>query len=304
MSSHSVPSQSIAIADSALMLNIAVIASHARQRNRHIDAIFYAVFLLLAGVTTAHAGERDTYEYKLIESKDDNLCKHMETVYNTDFKRPFDIVDPKTVDLRIKRINALGLDLPPLRNDSLSLYKLLYTFYPTSPEFDAVKWEYKTYEGRYAPQPIVVAKVDIDNDGVPEVVIKTGFLHDPKGFDTFTILPLGAFDTSKTSFSLSDVLRGNTEKSSKASPRYIDSAIQTIFRIFRFDNKTYLHAYRFCEGMPEGQSCGMFQPHESVHILKYLGGGEHLPVQNLPEFDNVCTYRITTIPAYTPTPRK
>lgn len=60
---------------------------------------FYLLLFGLVIVAKAHAAEFDTYRYKLMVSKDDKVCKHMERVYNTHFMRPHDIkdIDPQTL---------------------------------------------------------------------------------------------------------------------------------------------------------------------------------------------------------------
>ena len=105
-------------------------------------------------------------EYVLVMSKDDSVCQHMLKIYNEDLKK---------------------------------FGKIKYDQHE---EFKAIRWEQKRYvwqfHGSSRPGVLTVSRLDINNDGKREVVLKMGdvglkgepsdniFIFNEKDIDTFT----------------------------------------------------------------------------------------------------------------------
>jgi uncharacterized protein len=124
------------------------------------------------------------YRYRLEYSQDRVLCPHMSKVFNSKFKTPWYRstlkLEPDPVLFGVPYSQHFER-LPGISYDKRKTYDMFLAKYPTSPEFAAVKWR----EGRYEPPPgsiyteppILVAQVDIDNDGENEWIVKYGFMR-------------------------------------------------------------------------------------------------------------------------------
>src|SRR5919201_3914299 len=113
----------------------------------------------------------DAYRYSVEINTDDKLCKHMQAVYSSAFRQPWDYRERSTINA-VPRFDYVTSD--PL----LERY-LFFSLYPSTPEFEQVRWkEGRGYFGNDERNatPILVAQLDIDNDGVEDLVIKHGFM--------------------------------------------------------------------------------------------------------------------------------
>lgn len=253
---------------------------------KSFQVIFCSIFLALAGTVASevtHASEFDTYRYKLTVSKDDKVCKHMEQVYNTRFTRPHDHRD-------VTGIAALRLQLPPPEKDDLRLYRLKGSFHPTSPEFEMVKWGYRTYESTDAgPKPMIVTEIDIDNDGKKETVVKSQF-HDgsANGFENLRVFRLNEIDLEAKLTSRYLALG----RDGVHPPRYIGDP--ALLRPFIYQNATYLHIYNYFHPEP-GIKGGTYDPPETLSIRKYRSGGNYLPDFTPAAMEDICQFEMTIV---------
>ena len=236
----------------------------------------------------------DTYRYSLEIDRDAKLCAHMQGVYNSAFRQPWDLRERSTIG-SVSRFDYVVPD-PLLKHD------LFFSLYPNTPEFEQVRWK----EGRgyfenseNNARPILVAQFDIDNDGVEDLVIKHGFMlavcggggSCPGGQDHIAVLRPGAVDldkpvdrgfvikqflgTSPKGSSLSyDTLRyqaGEAPKGSQPGGRM--SA--RIIRPFIFESKAYLSVYD-ARAVDDPK-----RRREWMWVLDYKGGGSN-PLTRLP----------------------
>ena len=166
----------------------------------------------------------------LAESKDDVVCNHMAQVYRQAFRQPFELG-------KIKQVN--GVDLPPPGEDKLRLYRVKYSFYPTSPEFDAIRWRVGKYSHIYAGKDegervMITSEFDINNDGIKESVVKSQFFDGSgTGFDVLRVFEQGELDLSREVTSI-DLSRGHN---GKTPPSYIAGG--AIIRPLIFQGVTY-----------------------------------------------------------------
>ena len=145
--------------------------------------IFGFVLCCLIYPIQSIAGEFDTYRYSLEKNNNNKVCSHMAEVYTKFFKKPFDITN------YVAMYKENGSNLPPLlpgaKDDFRSFISMRFSFYPSSPEFNAIKWQVgKQMRGGteqmhdvYPNIPFIAADMDIDNDGQLETVIKHEFIE-------------------------------------------------------------------------------------------------------------------------------
>lgn len=148
------------------------------------------------------------YRYELEVSNDDNVCNHMDGVYKKYFRTPWKVSSfPINLTKEDDRVKNMFPRLPGLEFDAAMANQMLFSRFPSSPEFEAIQWR----EGRYKSllrssevnEPVLVADFDIDNDGKLDTVIHDGFFHQiydvpsviyPWGYDNFNVVPLGSID--------------------------------------------------------------------------------------------------------------
>ena len=240
----------------------------------------WGVIVFLSLAFNARGGEFDTYRYELIKSQDDKVCKHMEGIYNTRFTRPFDHRHVTQVQ---------GIDIPPSKEDKLRLYRIKYSLYPTSPEYEAVTWRLRTYhhsEGNpnFGQQPTLIAEVDINNDGMKEVAIKSQFFEGHNGFENLDVLR-GEFDLQKKQLTPKDF-------SGREGPQPNSIATCAVTRLFIYQGVTYVHCYDFFRPEP-GIKGGAFDPPEQLRIMRYVIGGRSRYELFTPE--DICEFTMTTV---------
>lgn len=149
----------------------------------------------LALSTRAHA-EKDYYRYKLEEGAEHEVCRHMTKVFNARFRTPWEMAWPKWEPN--PKIYGTPPDkvferLPGIEYKKEFVFDMLLSKYPSSPEFEAVKWlESREYIEWYdsakqekidLPFPILIARLDVDNDGQEDWLVKSGFMRTPSRGD-------------------------------------------------------------------------------------------------------------------------
>ena len=236
--------------------------------------IFMCVVYFAAAPTWAAA---ISYDYKLVMNKNPKLCKHMEEVYKTHFKRPWDL-------------EPLGGWEQLLKNDRV-LLKTAYSRYPTSPEFSAIEWKDYMYKDEFGDRPLLIAEFDIDNDGTKDLVLKPSFFSggNPDQWEFLLIFQPGELNLDQ-SLSRRDVWG----EGKALRPKVISDA--AVMRPFLFNGIAYLSwydFYRYDLGEPKTPA---HQPPEFMEIKKYKGGGIIGQREKLPLLlENICKFEMIRI---------
>lgn len=269
-----------------------------------ISVLFLALFHIN---NLCYADER-IYRYDMDISHDDYVCQHMLEVYNTKFIEPWNqqkFPQPNFADY-FPRLP--GVDY----NYKLQL-NTIYSKYPTSPEFEAIKWR----EGRtwlqggewlrgHKPEditlyPMLVAEFDIDNDGVTETVFKNSFMYEfaVEGLDNpysadddhLEIYPEGGFVFNGIP-ELGEIAHGQPNG---PAPRFLEARQ---LRPFILNGVTYLSKY---EPFWSAKKLDKFTPRghllpikEYLYIVKYKGGGQFIKFGKYTkeEMESVCRLRM------------
>jgi hypothetical protein len=245
------------------------------------QAVILVTSLFFARSATA-AYEGATFEYRLVFSNDDKVCKHMEKVYNKHFRRW------EFSDYFKKR-----LDFQNMTKEERFRFKTRFSFYPTSPEFDAVRWQTHEYmAGTKRLRPILVTDLDINNDGEKEIVIKRQhFNGGPDSFEELLVYNKGQFDldTVPSARVLSQGQPG------KEKPRVIGWGNMGIIRPFIFDGQTFLSIYTYYVPPPPNKAEPGIPPHW-MWVKKYRGGGKVWPGEETPLLlDDICKFDMPRI---------
>jgi len=259
-------------------------------------SFYLLLFGLVIYAANARGAEFDTYRYKLVASKDDKVCKHMEEVYNTHFKRPHDIkdIDPQT----LKTLPQWAWRPYPSAQTQ-HLLPIGYSFYPTSPEFEAVKWQLKKYRieeesAARGDYDMLVTELDIDNNGQKEIVVKHVFTSTSDSWEELKVFRKGEIDLSGpvTLWQLSMGQDG------KHPPSYIAGGYRV--RPFLLEGTTYLHNYNFLKPKDPLEKPVVYTPPEKIWVRKYKGGGKRLPEFTPVEFRDICEFDMIVTDKYIP----
>ena len=261
---------------------------------RKLAYLFWLTLLCVVGNACA-ATER--YRYRLEDGAQNEVCRHMTQVFNERFKTPWDKgwlrLEP------VPKILGTPYDqvferLPGVEYNKRFVFDMLLAKYPTSPEFEAVKWRETRVMGDNTASPALVAQLDIDNDGHVDWVVKSSFMDKMTtwegmgqaygGKDHLRIFSFDAFDPVVPLLS-KQLLQGQKPD---RPPRNIDDNISNALdtsqlRPFIFHEKTYLSAYQVFWSNLElskklGQSTGnkpdkLYPDREYMNILAVLPGG-------------------------------
>lgn len=253
------------------------------------------VLFFVAGNTHA-ATER--YRYQLEDGAHNEVCRHMTQVFNTRFKTPWD--KGKLGSEPIPKIHGTPYDqvferMPGVEYKKDFVYSMLLSKYPTSTEFEAVKWR----ETRVKPEsnsivseyPALITQLDIDNDGQLDWVVKHLFMDKITTFegwgqawggnDHLLIFPLNGFE-SVVPIPIETLI---PLKNPSKAPRSVDERISesldaSQLRPFIFKNKTYLSAYQVFWKFTENAGHTLPRPpykeypdREYMNIFAVLPGG-------------------------------
>lgn len=226
--------------------------------------------------------ELQTYKYKLVLGSDESICKHMEKVYNKHFRR-----------WDFSGYFNERLDFQNMTKEERFRFKTRFSFYPTSPEFDAVQWqthEYLTDTKRL--RPILVTDLDINNDGEKEIVIKRQhFNGGPDSFEELLVYNKGQFDLDAVP-SARVLSQGQP---GKEKPRIIGWGNMGIIRPFIFNGQTFLSIYTYYVPPPPNKAEPGIPPHW-MWVKKYRGGGKVWPGEETPLLlDDICRFEMIAI---------
>lgn len=267
---------------------------------RHIGIQAIGIFLILYGLTGFGYAQVELYKYRLEESKDKDLCLHMTEVFNRNFKTPWDrgqkpwkpnsTIFGKTYEQVFERLPGVEYSLE-------FTWDMLLSKFPRSSEFDAVNWKegrVNYSDGQPSPfhraGPMLVAEIDIDNDGKKEWVVKHSFMqkaptnlvsgvgdHDYSGWDVLTIFPPNGLDLA-IPLTNTQLFRGQKPG---LQPRKVDDEVALQLRPFIYGDKTYLSAYQvvwYDESVSKNNHhrYKIYPDEEYLNILRVTGGGQYL----------------------------
>jgi hypothetical protein len=219
----------------------------------------------------------------------------MEAVYNREFRQPWERYTGGRPELLPEFPK-----LPGVTYDKRIALDLRYSAFPTSPEFDAIQWR----EGRgiwdeegKRVQPFLVADFDIDNDGRPDRVVKSGFMlsfwpagRAPGGEDELWIFDEGQLDLTQTVILSAFYKNVGQRRPARVAYDTLGLSVRSI-RPFIHNGITYLSVYE--QWAPNDPK----RWRETMWVLKYrsgggnLGGGNWEPVK----VDRVCHFRMIAV---------
>lgn len=258
------------------------------------------LILLSCGLTGTANAQVELYKYRLEESHDKDLCVHMTKVFNRSFTTPWDRgydnglnPSPSVFGTPYDQVFER---LPGVEYSKQFVFQMLLAKYPSSPEFDAIKWhEGRVYypdsarPGELRASPMLVTQIDIDNDGKKEWVIKNSFMFkapsnyvsdagntDFSGWDDLRIFPADGLDL--TIPLLSKQLTHGQKPGYQ--PGMLDIQVALQLRPFIYKGRTYLSAYQVVwEDKSISQSkprrFRMYPDREYLNILQVVEGGKN-----------------------------
>lgn len=238
----------------------------------------------LAGGSVADAldeEERATYRYELVQSANDLVCQHMRRVYNETFRQPWNFRD--CFRGRLPETNGHYSPHLPGRwtEEQLFLWWMRYALYPTSREFEAIQWIRMTKAGPMRV-PILLAPIDIDNDGSVELVVHDGFYGFGDGRNSGDGFAINAdthlLESNQTSLS---------QKELYSEWEQMETFSGDIIRPFVFNGVTYLSEYEAAFGSTTWPSFRHTAP-EKMWVKEYVGGqpiGQAMNATVVCEFD-------------------
>jgi hypothetical protein len=279
--------------------------------------VTFSLALAMSFCLSSVGGAQDMkYKYRLEIGQEKDLCGHMTQVFNRQFKTPWDkgqkpwkpnpTIFGTPYDQVFERFPGVEYKLD-------FTWELLLSKYPTSPEFEAVRWK----EGRVyypdgnappsynRPAPILITEIDIDNDGQKEWLVKSSFMQQMStnegtgqsdgGSDTLTIFLFDGFDPT-IPLTLEQLSQG--QKQAKR-PRQIGREVAQQLRPFIYKGKTYLSAYQTewrdrdhsNEKKPKYR---IYPDREYMNILRVTAGGQrlHSQVTETANTETVCRIRM------------
>ena len=264
--------------------------------------------VLMAGMaytSPTRADDLDLYRYRSKHSANDRLCDHMNTVFNVHFrypwKRPALSVNAEDLAYGPKGKYAFRL-LPGVTHDVRMALVMSYSRLPTSPEFQAVKWR----EGRHrisgshfvVDEPMLVATLDINNDGRLDTVFKTSFMrtfdgrNGGGGGDTLVVFSSQQMDISHQ-VAFGPGWKIKAEQKSPAVITQLPSMPYRLMRPFIFEGITYLAAY--AQHWPTHEDP---QIEEGMDVLRYRGVSASInPAEpaNIVHVDRVCQFQMNVV---------
>lgn len=268
------------------------------------------VLLMVIAMTAEAAAANDypwdrVHRYKLVKSNSTALCQHMARVYREKFKHPWHQESLKWSD-GDKYFGKLPGELfkafdGVVQTPKDSFY-LLLSLKPTSTEFDAVPW----MEGRLKREPgawmemrfprallpILVAKIDVDNDGRDEYLVKWSFLTSPprNGLFEWGAAPIdGIYIYDSTGVQQADFSKFELRRYSKnpaLSHIFLTDEKTTLIRPLKYQGRWYFHAYH--TQWPKVETTHGLPSQESIEIFQIDRGGE----EGAPRRISMCVFQI------------
>ena len=247
------------------------------MHNKLIAGVMLLLTLSFLVIPVYHVQGNETSVYRFDPVKGNNMdvCRHMHKVYNKHFQRLWNIetARPELVDLFLKQYRKS---------------EVLHSFYPTSPEFDEVKWDIREYVDPDFKPPLegiaLIGEIDIDNNGVKDSIVKRTFYGMGNHYSE-RLLIISDFKPSKL---------GSIRNSDFFKKQPISLGYAAIIRPFIYKGTTYLHWYEF--KLPEGDST----PDPTVYdkwilIRKYLGTRLNKERYNEPQYEDICRFDVIDV---------
>lgn len=274
-----------------------------------IRRLLMAAVLMAAGAVAADDDPWDrVHRYKLVKSNSTALCQHMAGVYRENFKHPWH-QESKSRAEGTKYFGKLPHELfkafDGVVQTPLDSFYLLLSLRPTSAEFDAVPW----MEGRLRREPgawmemrfprallpILVAKIDVDNDGVDEYFVKWSFLTSPprNGLFGWGAAPIdGIYIYDSMGVQQADFSKFELRKYSKnpaLSGIFLTDEKTTLIRPLKYQGRWYFHAYH--TKWPEVETTHGLPSKESIEIFQIDRGG----AEGAPRRMSMCLFDVSTM---------
>lgn len=222
---------------------------------RKLAYLFWLTLLCVVGNACA-ATER--YRYRLEDGAQNEVCRHMTQVFNERFKTPWNKgwlrLEP------VPKILGTPYDqvferLPGVEYNKRFVFDMLLSKYPTSPEFDAVKWRETLVQWDNLTAPALIAQFDIDNDGQMDWVVKASFMtkmttregtgQSDGGKDHLEIFSSDGFEPVVPVPSKHLLQGQKPDRPHRSIDEDISDGLDTTqLRLFLFGGKTYLSAYQ------------------------------------------------------------
>lgn len=263
-------------------------------------AMFCAFVSFASSPLDVSAGDQDRYRYVLDKGEGLKVCGRMQDVLNRNFAYPWK--RPPLIkyadDPNYGPGSAFSFPkLPGVVHDDRVTLAMSYSRLPTSAEFEAIGWIEGRVRNRVAGSetalPILLADIDLDNDGRRESVIKNSFMQDyyasrgSGGVDMLYVFP-STMKRLPSLVSWESVLEGEMGGGKPALITLGPDVPYRLMRPFVFERMTYLMGYQ--------QTHSAHILGEEMHVVRYLGGGsvrpsssERTPVQLLLE----CVFRMS-----------
>lgn len=251
------------------------------------------------------AEDNDSYRYILEKSHSKKVCDHMLEVYNRYFKYPF-VASPELSDYAEGGRYALPL-LPGVTRDPELTRAMALSIYPSSAEFDAVKWQEGSVQYPNGnDQAVMVADVDIDNDGSVDTVVKFFFvqpylLSNPLSREAFAVYR-GAIKPEQLPSDINTFYISQEEGKTPANIGFHFGSDASVFpyrivRVFSYGGVNYLSAYGG-RWLKESHALKYQWPdREYMDVLQYQSGGDNLGKESWSplKINTICQFRMVVI---------
>jgi hypothetical protein len=252
--------------------------------------------------------EEISYTYRLTTSQALQLCEHMGSVFNANFRKIWvrepvplaDTASPYSPDGRFAFPRVGGIEHDRMKTFDMALSKL-----PSSPEFDAIAWE-ETRVTTGAPAGVqipessrplaaLIAYFDFDNDGRKDTVLKYGFT---RGYEAIRDRAESAEYLSVWRSKTKEV-RPNASLWALANAVGADRPIAAngqYLRPFMYEGRAYVAKYEMRFSDFESGKLGPYQiSKETMTILDLRDTGAHVELTRMPVWTEtaVCQFEMT-----------
>ena len=223
----------------------------------------YLLILVFSNMADAVTADPRAVRYRyVLEESFHDVCQHMTQVFNQRFKTPWNkgfLESDPAQKIFGTRFDQVFERFPGVEYNMRATWTMLLAKYPTSPEYDAVKWR----ETRVGPEsergknvyPALVAQLDIDNDGELDWVIKDTFMDKLTTFEGWgqahgfsedlSIFPRNGFEPSVPIPRSTFAPHHNPALAPRKLGSNLSAGMETYqLRPFIFRNKTYVSAYQ------------------------------------------------------------
>ncbi|HZM36205.1 MAG TPA: hypothetical protein VFC18_17170 [Burkholderiales bacterium] len=213
----------------------------------------WAALILVVCVTASPALAFEiSYTFALLQGKELELCRHMLRTYKDGFARPW-------------------VEHAPINDEhkTEAFWETQFARYPSSPEFDAIRWKAHTYKvaNTSRSRSALFAEFDIDNDGSKDLVVRVGFFTGSPGSWDY----LWIFDPGGVQFNEFHTHADFLKRIAPSRRAVIGYPLHQ--RPFIYKGRTYLHGYVYTpREFPGSNPAEPFGAPEYFLINEYVGG--------------------------------